>query len=414
MLALKGMRAESPMFVRIFKEESEFEIWKAKDDGRYALFRAYPICAWSGGLGPKVREGDKQAPEGFYTVGPTQMNPNSLYHLSFNIGFPNLFDRANGHTGGALMVHGNCKSAGCYAMTDALIEEIYSLARESFQGGQREFQVQALPFRLTESNMARHRDNRWYGFWRSLKEGYDYFEFAHVPPKVAVCQKQYLVNVAFTGMDGKPDPAGACPTYAKVSPEPQPLHSSAPVMVAKIPTQPAPAVQAASVTPSVQPPSAPAVRPAQPPVVATVATRPAPPAPTAVAAQASRPHPAQPSQVAPSTASSQPVLASASPAPIPIQPQPRQRLEPVQSQGSNTANNGFISNTGVPSRQTPPPAQPKESRPAAPQLADQPGDTQGEQRVLKAGKSDKLGPAGPAAPGGDGQPNMFGYAPTER
>ena len=134
LLALKGMRADSPMFVRIFKEESEFEIWKAKDDGRYYLFRTYPICAWSGTLGPKVREGDKQAPEGFYTVGPTQMNPHSLYHLSFNLGFPNSFDRANGHTGGALMVHGNCKSAGCYAMTDALIEEIYLLAREVLPG----------------------------------------------------------------------------------------------------------------------------------------------------------------------------------------------------------------------------------------------------------------------------------------
>jgi murein L,D-transpeptidase YafK len=213
LLAIKGMKQESPIFVRIFKEESELEVWKYKD-GRFQYFRTYPICAWSGGLGPKVQQGDRQAPEGFYTISRGQMNPHSLYHLAFNIGFPNAYDRSNGHTGSALMIHGNCKSAGCYAMTDAYIEEIYILAREAFNAGQTKFHVQALPFRMTADNMQRHRDSPWYQFWVSLKEGYDAFEATGKPPIVKVCSKQYLVNVSFPG--GDPDPDGQCPKYSKI------------------------------------------------------------------------------------------------------------------------------------------------------------------------------------------------------
>jgi murein L,D-transpeptidase YafK len=221
LLVIKGMKAETPIFVRIFKEESELEVWKLKD-GRFQLFRTYPICAWSGGLGPKVQQGDKQAPEGFYTIGRGQMNPRSLYHLSFNIGYPNAYDHANGHTGSALMIHGDCKSAGCYAMTDAYIEEIYILAREAFDGGQTKFHVQALPFRMTEANMQKHRDSQWYPFWAKLKEGYDSFEAAGKPPVVKVCSKQYLVNVQFPGQAAEPSPEGPCPVYAKIDPAQMP------------------------------------------------------------------------------------------------------------------------------------------------------------------------------------------------
>ena len=215
LLTIKGMKQESPIFVRIFKEESELEIWKFKD-GRFQHFRTYPICAWSGGLGPKVQQGDRQAPEGFYTVGRGQMNPRSLYHLAFNIGFPNAYDSANGHSGSALMVHGDCKSVGCYAMTDSYIEEIYILAREAFAAGQTRFHVQALPFHLTASNMQRHRDSPWYGFWTRLKEGYDSFEATGRPPIVKVCSKQYMVNVNFAGQE--PGASEACPAYAKLDP----------------------------------------------------------------------------------------------------------------------------------------------------------------------------------------------------
>lgn len=219
LLAKKGMRAESPIFVRIFKEESQLEVWKKKDDGRFYHFKTYPICAWSGDLGPKVTVGDKQAPEGFYTVTPGQMNPNSQFHLAFNLGYPNAYDRANGRTGSSLMVHGDCRSAGCFAMTDALIEEIYILAREAFQGGQRHFQVHAFPFRMTMANMNQHKKSKWFGFWRTLKEGYDAFELARVPPEVAVCSRHYLVNANFFGQVAKPDPAKRCPTYQQIAPQ---------------------------------------------------------------------------------------------------------------------------------------------------------------------------------------------------
>lgn len=221
LLAVKGMTPQAPIFIRIFKEESELEVWKLKD-GRFQLFKTYPICAWSGTLGPKVQQGDKQAPEGFYTVSRGQLNPNSLYYLAFNIGFPNSYDRANGHTGSALMVHGNCKSAGCYAMTDAYIEEIYILAREALAAGQTHFHVHAYPFRMTTENMQRHRDSPWYPFWAKLKEGYDAFEGTGKPPVIKVCSKEYLVNVRFPGHPTDPAPEGPCPLYAKIDPEQMP------------------------------------------------------------------------------------------------------------------------------------------------------------------------------------------------
>jgi murein L,D-transpeptidase YafK len=262
LLATKGMKQETPIFVRIFKEESELEIWKAKDDGRYYHFKTYPICAWSGTLGPKVKVGDKQAPEGFYTVTPGQMNPNSQFHLAFNLGFPNAYDKANGRTGDALMVHGDCKSAGCFAMTDALIEEIYILAREAFQGGQRQFQVHAFPFRMTEANLTRHKGSQWYGFWKTLKEGYDTFEASQLPPKVAVCEKQYLLNANFFGQEGVPNPSDSCPAYKKVQPTPfDPFNRDGPALIQAKAAQPdASGVTHVASTPQSRP-AEPAVKP---------------------------------------------------------------------------------------------------------------------------------------------------------
>ena len=113
------------------------------------------------------------------------------------------------------MVHGKCRSAGCYAMTDALIEEIYALARESFKGGQDAFHVHAFPFRMTEENLRKHRKSRWYGFWRRLKEGYDHFELTRQPPEVGVCNRQYLVSVKF--LDTRSVRADApCPQFVRM------------------------------------------------------------------------------------------------------------------------------------------------------------------------------------------------------
>lgn len=220
LLGAKGMRTDAPIFIRIFKQESELEVWKAREDGRFYHFKTYPICNWSGKLGPKIKQGDKQSPEGFYVVAPHQMNPNSTFHLSFNLGYPNAFDKANRRTGQFLMVHGNCLSAGCYAMTDALIEEIYALVRESFKGQQKTFQVHAFPFRMTKANMARHRHSRWRRFWRTLKEGHDLFELTRTPPEIGVCEHKYLVNVRFASGVRKVDPAANCPPYHRLHAEP--------------------------------------------------------------------------------------------------------------------------------------------------------------------------------------------------
>jgi len=190
----KNMDMESPILVRLFKEESELEVWKQDRDGRFALLKTYPICRWSGELGPKIKEGDRQAPEGFYNITPGQMNPNSQYYLSFDLGYPNAYDRAYGRTGAQLMVHGDCSSRGCYSMTDEQISEIYALGRDSFFGGQKSFQVQAYPFRMTAQNLAKHRNSPHLAFWKMLKKGNDHFEVSKLEPKVSVCDKQYVFD----------------------------------------------------------------------------------------------------------------------------------------------------------------------------------------------------------------------------
>jgi murein L,D-transpeptidase YafK len=206
----KGMTRSSPIMMRIFKEDSTLEIWKQKDNGRYDLIGSYKICRWSGKLGPKKVEGDRQAPEGFYYIHPWQMNPKSNYYLSFNIGYPNAYDKVLGRTGTNLMIHGACSSAGCYSMTDENVAQIYAFARDAIAGGQEAFLVEAFPFRMTPENMAKHRDDPNFAFWQMLKPGYDDFEITHVPPKVDVCDRKYVVDVAFDG-DAKPNPAASCP-----------------------------------------------------------------------------------------------------------------------------------------------------------------------------------------------------------
>ncbi|MGN6464364.1 MAG: hypothetical protein ACTHLP_02635 [Rhizobiaceae bacterium] len=212
----RGMSPSSPIMVRIFKEEGQFEVWKQKGEGGYGLIASYPICKWSGQLGPKFTEGDRQAPEGFYDIHPSQMNPKSKYYLSFNIGFPNAYDRAHNRTGANLMVHGACSSSGCYSMNDAQVAQIYAFARDAFSGGQEAFQIEAFPFRMTAQNMARYRDDPNYEFWKMLKQGYDQFEVAHLPPKVDVCEGRYFFNeIAADGHSFPTSPNGACPPMAR-------------------------------------------------------------------------------------------------------------------------------------------------------------------------------------------------------
>jgi murein L,D-transpeptidase YafK len=216
-MSAKGMTKSSPIMMRIFKEEEVLEVWKQTDTGRYDLVKTYEICEFSGDKGPKFREGDRQSPEGFYFVNRNLLNPNSSYHLSFNLGFPNAFDRSHGRTGSFLMVHGDCSSRGCYAMTDEYITEIYAFAREALRGGrQNQFQVQAFPFRMTPENMAKHRDNPHFDYWKMLKSGYDHFELTRTPPKVDVCERKYIFNQI--PEDGEFQAAAQCPQTTMPAP----------------------------------------------------------------------------------------------------------------------------------------------------------------------------------------------------
>ncbi|RDL48012.1 hypothetical protein BLJAPNOD_05239 [Ensifer sp. M14] len=210
-MSKKRMKSESPVLVRIFKQESELEIWKMDRSGRYALLKTYPMCRWSGKLGPKRKDGDRQAPEGFYHVSAGMLNPQSQYYVSFNLGYPNKLESALGYTGEALMVHGACSSSGCYALTDQGVGEIYAIVSKALASGQDRFQVQAYPYRMTPENMALHKGDENLPFWRTLKEGYDAFELTRQQPKVSVCGGRYVFNTQFK--DGEPrDPLAVCPS----------------------------------------------------------------------------------------------------------------------------------------------------------------------------------------------------------
>ncbi len=191
-LAARGFEWGAPLFIRIFKAERVLEVWLKKPSG-YERFKSFPICTYGGkGLGPKLRQGDGKAPEGFYFVTPNRMNPFSRFHLAFNLGYPNPYDRAHGRTGGALMVHGSCVSIGCFAMTDRSMETIYTLADAALRNGQPFFRVHIFPFRMNLRNMRYHCKSPWVDFWRNLKDGYDWFAAHHLaPPNVVSDSGRY-------------------------------------------------------------------------------------------------------------------------------------------------------------------------------------------------------------------------------
>lgn len=208
-LTQKVIPVSAPIYIRIFKETSELEVWKARPDGRYLHIRTFPICTWSGTLGPKQAMGDQMAPEGFYGFGADGLKPDSKYHLALNVGYPNALDRALGRTGNFIMVHGQCVSVGCFAMTNDLIEEIYALARDAIDGGAERVPVHIFPFRMTADNLKRHADHTAKATWAPLKEAYDDFARTQEPPRIGVCGSRYVVNpVAPIGMAAK----DACPT----------------------------------------------------------------------------------------------------------------------------------------------------------------------------------------------------------
>lgn len=194
-LAAAGFALGDPVHIRIFKRERRLEVWLQREAERCARFRDYPICSYSGGLGPKLEEGDRQAPEGFYRVSRAQLNPRSRHHLGFNLGFPNVYDRQRGRTGSALMVHGGCSSTGCYAITDAGVDEVYAMVEAALAAGQEAVDVHAFPFPLTQAALAAASGHAWLDFWHNLKTGHDLFLREGVPPLVAAARGIYRFGI---------------------------------------------------------------------------------------------------------------------------------------------------------------------------------------------------------------------------
>jgi murein L,D-transpeptidase YafK len=274
-LAASGLKPGAHMFIRIFKAESELELWMLKG-GRYELFATYPICHWAGTIGPKLREGDKQNPEGFYSVGYRQLHRIGRWPRSLNIGYPNTFDRAWGRTGSYILVHGGCSSVGCFAMTNAVMSEIFTLSEHALRTGQGRIDVHVFPFRMTEENLAVHAQSPWLYFWKNLKEGYDAFEETRLPPRVGICDRRYVIEAQRPGEVGVEGPLASCGAMraALIEPSSQSL--------AALPGEPPPS-RKSSPRPQVrQPMQAPLPPPEEAPQVqrSAYSGRPLPPLPT--------------------------------------------------------------------------------------------------------------------------------------
>ncbi len=213
-LAKRGLPDDAAMFIRIFKAESELEVWINRGgNARYALFATYPICNWSGTLGPKLKEGDRQAPEGFYTVTLPQANPNGpRWPKALDLGFPNSFDMLHARSGSAILIHGGCASIGCFAMTNGVNKELHTLAVRALDAGQSYVPIHVFPFRMTQENLAHYDKPALHAFWNNLKEGYDLFERTRRPPRVSICGGRYDFEGSDPMEGANPGPIAICPT----------------------------------------------------------------------------------------------------------------------------------------------------------------------------------------------------------
>jgi murein L,D-transpeptidase YafK len=261
-LAAKQLKAGDQLFIRIFKAESELEIWM-KRGGKFVLLDIYPMCHWSGTVGPKVNEGDKQSPEGFYTVGRKQLHLFGRHPRSLDLGFPNALDQALNRTGSFILIHGGCSSVGCFAMTNTVTAEVYDLTEKALKSGQDRVHVHVFPFRMTEANLAGYQSNPWIGFWRNLKQGYDAFEQTRVPPRIGICGKQYTVMRATPGEAGDSGPLAPCGDSRAATPQAS-FPSTAPALnPVSTPLPAATSSQRSQLLPRRQPSSAPTPSSAQ-------------------------------------------------------------------------------------------------------------------------------------------------------
>ncbi|MDO4220712.1 MAG: 2-dehydro-3-deoxyphosphooctonate aldolase [Akkermansia sp.] len=177
-----GAHFGKPVFIRIIKEKRELELHvREEEENSWHLLKTYPIAAMSGTLGPKQAEGDLQAPEGFYEVYPSSLNPRSNHWLAFNVGYPNAYDRSLGRTGSYIMVHGGASSVGCFAITDPAIEEVYTMVHQALEAGQKYVPVQIYPFEMTPQRMQNEQDSPHHEFWQYLQPGWQ-FTHEHAAP----------------------------------------------------------------------------------------------------------------------------------------------------------------------------------------------------------------------------------------
>jgi murein L,D-transpeptidase YafK len=217
-LASKQLKVGDQVFIRIFKAESELEIWMKRGQ-TFVLLDIYPMCHWSGTVGPKVNEGDKQSPEGFYSVTRKQLHLFGRHPRSLDLGFPNALDQALNRTGSFILIHGGCSSVGCFAMTNTVTAEVYDLTEKALKNGQDRVNVHVFPFRMTEANLAAYQGNPWISFWRNLKQGYDAFEQTRVPPRVSICGKSYGVQRVTPGEAGDSGPLASCGDSRAATPQ---------------------------------------------------------------------------------------------------------------------------------------------------------------------------------------------------
>ncbi len=143
-LAARGLAAGLPLLIRVFKAESTLEVWMRKGDA-FELFDTYPICYWSGLIGPKIKSGDRQAPEGFFNVTVGGVLRHGRWHRALDLAYPTAYDRLQARTGSGILIHGRCSSVGCFAMTNPVIEELHDLAAAALQVGTGEHPGARLP-----------------------------------------------------------------------------------------------------------------------------------------------------------------------------------------------------------------------------------------------------------------------------
>ncbi|WP_020526302.1 L,D-transpeptidase family protein [Flexithrix dorotheae] len=181
------------IFIRAFKREGILEVWgKRKEDQKFQFIKDYKICKASGEAGPKRKSGDYQVPEGFYYI--DRFNPNSTFHLSLGINYPNQSDKILGNQenpGGDIFIHGNCVTIGCLPITDAKIKELYVMAVEARNNGQQKIPVHIFPTILNEPGMEWLDDqnsffNSKMNFWNNLQPAFKHFEKNKTLPKIKV------------------------------------------------------------------------------------------------------------------------------------------------------------------------------------------------------------------------------------